>query len=128
MKTALLLLVLACSCTSKQKSEPQITYKFNPKTSELSVKVTLPEGKHAYAPGELIGKPVQLVISPANKWELAGQPNIPNGNEKHLIDKQFEIKAKLKKGSGPISGVFKMQLCSDSACERPQDYAFEITF
>lgn len=127
MKIILFLLILACSCTSKQKSDSQITYEFNPKTRELSVKVKLPEGMHAYAAGEPIGKPIELVIDPKNKWQLAEKPILPTGNEKHLLDKQFELKARLKGGRGPIYGTFKMQLCSDSACERPRDYTFKVS-
>ncbi|MEI6806618.1 MAG: hypothetical protein WCK49_08975 [Myxococcaceae bacterium] len=126
MKIVLVLLLLACSCTPKQKSDSEIIYNFDTKTNELLIKVRLPEGKHAYAPGEPIGKPVELVIHSTNKWELASQPVFPIGNKKHLIDHSFEIKAKLKNGQGPISGIFKMQLCSDSSCERPVDYGFQI--
>ncbi len=126
MKIVLILLAFACSCTPKQKPASQISYAFNPKTSEVSVKVKLPEGMHAYAPGEPVGRPIELVIHPKNNWQLAGQPILPTGNAKHLLNQAFEIKAKLKNGHGPVSGVFKMQLCSDNSCERPQDYAFQV--
>lgn len=126
MKIFSAILLLLTSCTPKSKPDSQIFYVFDSKTSELSIRVNLPEGMHAYAPGEPVGKPVELVISPKNNWVLASPPILPTGNTKHLLDKNFEIKAKLKNGLGAISGIFKMQLCSDNSCERPQDYAFEV--
>lgn len=126
MKIFLVLLALLGSCAPKPTSNSQISYVFDSKTSELSIRVNLPEGMHAYAPGEPVGRPVELVISPKNNWALVSPPILPTGNTKHLLDKNFEIKAKLKNGLGSVSGVFKMQLCSDNSCERPQDYAFEV--
>jgi hypothetical protein len=126
MKIILVLLALACSCTPKTKPDSQITYEYDKKTGELLVRVKLPEGMHAYAPGEPIGRPIELVIDPKNTWQLAAPPSLPVGDAKHLLNQAFEIKAKLKSGHGPISGVFKMQLCSDSSCERPQDYPFVV--
>ena len=127
MKIFLVLLALACSCTPKTKPNSQITYEFNAKTSELLVRVKLPEGMHAYAPGEPVGRPIELIIDPKNNWQLATPPILPTGDSKHLLNQSFEIKAKLKNGHGPISGIFKMQLCSDNSCERPQDYAFKVS-
>ena len=122
----LLLLMVIGACTPKPKPESEITYRFNHQTSELTIKVKLKEGMHAYAPGEPVGKPIELIIEPKNKWELDGPATLPSGNPKHLLNQAFEIKAKLKNGSGPIFGIFKMQLCSDSSCGRPQDYPFKI--
>lgn len=124
----IILCILLGSCAPKIKSSSQISYLFDPKTSELAIKVKLPEGMHAYAPGEPVGRPIELLIHPTNNWVLASPPLLPTGNTKHLLDKDFEIKAKLKNGQGPVSGVFKMQLCSDHSCERPQDYAFEVKY
>ncbi len=126
MKLTLVLLLALAACKPATHATSHLDYEFNKQTRELKVRVKVPEGMHAYAPGELIGRPVELVIEPMNHWNLDGTPTIPTGNSKHLLSGTFEIKAKLKNGQGPIHGILKMQLCSDNSCERPKDYAFKV--
>jgi hypothetical protein len=125
MRLISLLFLVFLSCTAKTKPEPKIIYSFDAKTSELLVQVRLPKGIHAYAPGETIGKPVNLIILPLNNWELSEPLILPIGNTKNLLNIAFEIRAKLKGGHGPVFGILKMQLCSDNSCERPQEYPFQ---
>ncbi|MES2503463.1 MAG: hypothetical protein V4534_01155 [Myxococcota bacterium] len=124
--TALLSLLALSGCKSAATSDSLLEYRFNPTASELTVLVKLPSGKHAYAPGEPVGRPVELQIDKTNNWELASPASIPQGDARHLISDSFEVKAKLKNGHGPVHGIFKMQLCSDTSCERPRDYAFKV--
>ncbi len=115
------------SCKTTSNTDPEIHPVFNHKTQILTVQVTLPDGKHAYAPGEKVGRPVSLEISPETGWKQVGATQLPKGNSKHLLSNRFEIKTQLTGSSGDISGILKMQMCSDKACERPRDYAFKIS-
>lgn len=126
MKLLVTTLLLLISCSSKPSEQPQIAYDFNQTTQELKIRVKLPAGLHAYGLGEKIGRPIGLEIGSESNWRLVGQPNLPVGDQKHLLSKEFQVTAKLTGGAGPVSGVFKMQLCSDNSCGRPQDYAFKI--
>ncbi|MBL4818964.1 MAG: hypothetical protein JKY15_07045 [Deltaproteobacteria bacterium] len=117
-------MILACP---SKKAEPEISPSFDKSTSTLTVQVKLPAGKHAYAPGEPIGQPIALRIEPDNNWVLATPIELPKGDSKHLLNDNFKIKAKVKNGRGPISAILHMQLCTAEACERPKDYAFQVS-
>ncbi len=100
---------------------------------ELVVTVQLKPGFHAYAPGEEIGKPVNLVVKDANGWKLDGAPVVPAGKTKDLgelgksqvLEGSFPLKARVTGGDGAISGEVEIQVCTDSACDRPRKHPFE---
>ncbi|MBH1988742.1 MAG: hypothetical protein I8H75_03245 [Myxococcaceae bacterium] len=119
-----LLLLMACNPSTKQ--EPHIQYLLDSERSELKVLVTLPSGLHAYAPGERIGKSIELEIRAHNGWKLRSKPKLPAGDKNHLLSGQFEILAQITAGQGPLSGVLRMQTCSHSSCGRPHEYPFTL--
>ncbi len=127
MKVLALIFLSLIGCKTSSNSEPEIRPVFNHKTQILTLQVTLPDGKHAYAPGEKVGRPVSLEISPETGWKQVGPTQLPTGDSKHLLNNRFEIKTHLTGGSSDISGILKMQMCSDKACERPRDYAFKVS-
>lgn len=100
---------------------------------ELVVTVQLKPGFHAYAPGEEIGKPVNLVVKDANGWQVEGAPVVPAGKTKDLgelgksqvLEGSFPLKAKVKGGAGAIAGELEIQVCTDNACDRPRKHGFE---
>lgn len=99
----------------------------------LVVTVALKPGFHAYAPGEEIGKPVNLVVKEQNGWKTEGALDIPEGKTKDLgelgiskvLEGTFPVKAKVSGGSGAVAGELEIQVCTDSACDRPRKHAFE---
>jgi hypothetical protein len=111
-----------------------INANFDRSKSTLTIKVKLDGDIHAYAQGEPHGKPVRLEIAKKNGWEPIGQPVIPAGKLRKsgqgetsvVIEGQFDISQKLKKGHGPGEAIFYFQLCSNTLCDRPRTHL--ITF
>lgn len=103
------------------------------KDGELVVTVALKPGFHAYAPGEEIGKPVNLVVKEQNGWKAEGTPVIPEGKTKDLgelgtskvLEGTFPVRAKVSGGDGAVAGELEIQVCTDSACDRPRKHPFE---
>jgi hypothetical protein len=101
--------------------------------SDLTVTLQLKEGFHAYAPGEKVGKPVQLSVAEAGGWKMEGAPVIPNGREKDLgelgkslvLEGKVPLKAVVKGGAGAVKGQVRVQICTDTACDRPRSVPFE---
>lgn len=99
---------------------------------ELVVTVALKPGFHAYAPGEEIGRPVNLVVKEENGWKPEGAPEIPAGKTKDLgelgiskvLEGTFPVKAKVSGGTGAIAGELEIQVCTADACDRPRKHAF----
>jgi hypothetical protein len=100
---------------------------------KLTVTLHLAEGYHAYAPGEKVGKPVQMSIQNSDGWTVEGAPVIPAGVEKDLgelgksqvLEGKVSLTAVVKGGQGPIKGTVKVQICTDTACDRPKSVPFE---
>lgn len=144
----LLLAFFAASCTkSSSLSSPtsagheinfeksfSIASSYDGKTGKLKIHVGLAPGVHAYGDGEKIGMPVKLKISPAGNWKLIGSPVIPKGQIKDLgalgksvvIDQSFVVEATVKNGTGAIIGELDLQICSDSACDRPRNHGIKV--
>jgi hypothetical protein len=110
------------------------TQTYDVATQTLLVRVALKDGYHAYAPGEKVGRPVELVVAGDKGWKLESAPLLPKGETKvvgeigptQVLEKSFEISAKVTRGTGPLVGTLKMQLCTDHACDRPRDHAFSV--
>lgn len=106
---------------------------FDENSSELKVEVILQPGFHAYARGEPIGKPVNLVIKEENGWVAQGEPMLPAGEKKTLgagtssvLDGTFFIVQPAKKGKSPGRALLYLQICTDTQCDRPRTH--EIIF
>ncbi|MDA0713294.1 MAG: hypothetical protein O2897_04825 [bacterium] len=98
------------------------------------IKVQLRDGFHAYAPGEEIGKPVGIEILDFNGWRMNGEAILPIGKTTSLgelgnsqvLENNFGVGAKVIGGKGNLQGIFKMQLCSNTSCDRPREYPFDF--
>ena len=112
-----------------------VTPRFDKATSTVVVTLAIAPGFHAYAAGEEVGKPVELVVAPKNGWQLDGAAQIPAGTKKDLgdlgtsmiLEGEVQVKAKVKGGSGDIAGELRVQVCTDGACDRPRSHPFTIT-
>lgn len=138
--SSIMALIFLCSaCTKKEPAKsPDINFdnsykissKFVEDSSELIVDVVLDKGVHAYAPGEKIGKPVNISISEKNGWQASGSPDLPQGKEKILgdlgkssvLEGSFIVKQKLIKGSSKGEAQLNLQVCTDNACDRPRTH------
>ncbi len=107
---------------------------FDKASQEIRVQLDLQKGFHAYAAGETIGKPVQLVLDASGGWELDGAVVVPAGKKKDLgdlgesviLEGSVPISAKLKNGKGVVSGKLLVQVCTDTACDRPRPHVFNV--
>jgi hypothetical protein len=100
------------------------------------VTLSIAPGFHAYAPGEQIGKPVELKLKDGGAWSLAGPVEIPAGKEKDLgelgrsviLEGTVPLKATLGGGAekAPVDGTVTVQVCTDKACDRPRTHAFQV--
>jgi hypothetical protein len=107
---------------------------FDPATSTLTVTLQLQPGFHAYGPGEEVSKPVAMTIDAANGWTVDGAVEIPPGKKKDLgelgtsviLEGDVPLKARVKGGSGAITGTVEVQVCTDKACDRPRKHLFSI--
>ncbi|MDP2342012.1 MAG: protein-disulfide reductase DsbD family protein [Deltaproteobacteria bacterium] len=107
---------------------------YDASTSTLLVVLKIKDGFHAYGPGEEVSKPVAMSVDAVNGWAVEGAVDIPAGKKKDLgalgtsviLEGDVPLKAKLSKGSGAISGVVEVQVCTDKACDRPKKHPFTI--
>ena len=107
---------------------------YDASTSTLLLLLKLKAGYHAYGPGEEISKPVAMTVDAVNGWTVDGVVEIPAGVKKDLgalgtsviLEGDVAVKAKLHKGSGAISGVVEVQVCTDKACDRPKKHPFTL--
>ncbi len=107
---------------------------YDKKTHMLLLSVNLKPGYHAYAAGESVGVPVELVVDKTGGWVVQGKPVLPKGKEKDLgalgksvlLEGKFVISAKVSGGKGAILGALKMQICTESACDRPKTHPFKV--
>jgi hypothetical protein len=103
-------------------------------TQSLTVLLKIKEGFHAYGPGEEVSKPVSMTVDATNGWAVDGDVVIPAGQKKDLgalgvsviLEGDVPLKARLKPGTGGISGSVEVQVCTDKACDRPKKHAFSI--
>lgn len=140
------LLVLGCEKASELVKSPAnmttvdfakaatITPSYDVKTKILNVEIGLVEGVHAYAQGEQIGKPVFLVFKNQGGWKTVGDVEIPRGTQRTLgsseksvvLEGKFSLKATVEGGTGPIAVEVGLQICSDTACDRPRVHLFQV--
>ena len=100
----------------------------------LTVVLKIADGFHAYAAGEEVGKPVNLLVDAANGWAMDGAAEIPAGTKKDLgalgvsviLEHEVVLGAKLKGGPGALSGIVEAQVCTDKACDRPRRHPWTI--
>jgi len=103
-------------------------------TGTLVVTLDIREGFHAYAPGEEIGKPVELKLAEGSAWAIEGAVSIPAGVKKDLgelgtsmiLEGRVPVSAVVKGGSGEIAGAVEVQICTDNACDRPRKHPFTV--
>lgn len=150
--TYLLLLVLGLMASCQKTSVPpavttssgapvvdfarsfSITPSYDQKSATLRVLIKLVPGVHAYGQGEKIGRPVALQISSAGNWVVVHGPMVPDGHLRKLgsqgtsvvLDGEFTIEATVKHGFGPVVGVLHLQVCSDTACDRPREHIISV--
>jgi hypothetical protein len=107
---------------------------FDASTSTLAVTVALRPGFHAYGPGEEVSKPIALSVDGTNGWVIDGAVQIPAGTKKNLgelgtsviLEGVVPLTAKLKGGSGNVSGTVEVQVCTEKACDRPRKHPFQL--
>jgi hypothetical protein len=122
----------SCECAKKTPTPTSINFleassivaRYEAVTKKLIVKVMLQEGVHAYAPGETVGRPVELIVLPHNGWQLQGAIEYPAGSP--MLENEFTITAPVGGGHGRIQGVVKLQLCTDYACDKPREHGFDV--
>jgi len=106
---------------------------FDKASSTVKVQMNLQPGFHAYAAGEKIGKPVSLDVN-GNGWAVDGAVSVPAGKQKDLgelgismiLEGQVPISAKVKGGTGDVTGTLNVQVCTDTACDRPRPHAIKV--
>ncbi len=103
----------------------------------LVVDVKIQPGFHAYTTGETIGKPLAIALDEKSAYALAGDVHYPEGITKDLpvgrsviVEGSTQIVAPIQKKEGATgtqaSGVFKWQVCTAEACDRPRTKEFAI--
>lgn len=105
---------------------------FHKPTSQLTVTLHIKPGFHAYAPGEEVGKPVDLVVDAP--WIVGGEVTIPAGSKKDLgnlgtsmiLEGDVPLSVTVKDGTGDVKGNALVQVCTDKACDRPRKHAFAV--
>jgi hypothetical protein len=107
---------------------------FDAATSTVTVTLKLQPGFHAYGPGEEVSKPVAMTIDPVRGWVVDGVVQIPPGTKKNLgelgtsviLEGDVPLSAKVKGGTGAVSGTVEVQVCTDKACDRPRKHVFSV--
>lgn len=110
-----------------------VTPAFDKSSGTLKVTLDLKPGFHAYAPGEEVGRPVELVVD-KNGWAVDGAVSIPPGVTKDLgalgksviLEGKVDVSAAVKGGAGDVGGTINVQVCTDTACDRPKPHAFSV--
>jgi DsbC/DsbD-like thiol-disulfide interchange protein len=105
---------------------------FDKAGQKLVVTLKLKPGFHAYAPGEEIGKPVELAVEAP--WSVEGAVEMPAGKKKDLgelgtsviLEGDVPLTAVVKGGEGELKGTVTAQVCTDKACDRPRKHPFTI--
>jgi hypothetical protein len=105
---------------------------FDKASGKLTVTLHIKPGFHAYAPGEEVGKPVELTV--AAPWAVDGNVAIPAGTQKDLgelgksmiLEGDVPLTAVVKGGSGELKGTVMAQVCTDKACDRPRKHEFTV--
>jgi len=101
---------------------------FDKQSNKANIKIILKDGYHAYAPGEQVGKPVQIVVNPENGWQLQKPVEMPAGKEKNLgslgksyiYEKELNLECFVHSGKGDLVLNLNLQICSESACDMPR--------
>lgn len=112
----------------------QINTAINESGDLLTITVNLADGFHAYGPQEKIGKPVRLVVEQNNGWAALSAPLVPTGvvkkiaglEDSYIISNSFNLNQKLKPGTGPGRAILYLQICTDSACDRPRTHEIQL--
>src|SRR5262245_14112752 len=105
---------------------------FDKATGKLTVTLKMKPGVHAYAPGEEIGKPVELAVDAP--WTVDGAVQIPAGTKRDLgdlgksviLEGDVPLTAVVKGGTGDVKGTVTAQVCTDKACDRPKKHPFSV--
>jgi hypothetical protein len=99
---------------------------------KLTVTLKIKPGYHAYAPGEEVGKPVELGVDAP--W-TAENVTIPAGTKRDLgpdlgksviLEGDVPLGATVKGGTGDVKGAVMAQVCTDKACDRPKKHEFSV--
>ena len=106
---------------------------FDKTSSKVTVMLKIKPGFHAYAPGESVGKPVELVVDAP--WAIDGAVQIPAGSKKDLgelgtsviLEGDVPLAVVVKGGTGEVSGTVMAQVCTDKACDRPKKHPFSVS-
>lgn len=107
---------------------------FDKANKEVRVTLEVKEGFHAYAVGETTGVPVAFNVSNENGWSVDGDVKMPKGKEKTnpdgsksvVLQGKVPVSAKLKGGAGDVVGGLKVQVCSESSCDRPRTHPIRV--
>lgn len=110
----------------------EIVPAFDKASSKLTVMLKIKPGFHAYAPGEAVGKPVDLAVDAP--WSIDGALQIPAGTTKDLgalgtsviLEGDVPLTVTVKGGAGEVKGNVMAQVCTDKACDRPKKHPFTV--
>ena len=135
----IILFILSCK---KQSSTPNILVDFEKsyaisheiKSNILIITISLKNNYHAYALGERIGKPIGLEIIPEHGWAAAGPLTMPPGQSKKLsslgpsqiLEGTFSLSRPIKIGTQKGKALLHMQICTDTACDRPRTHEINL--
>lgn len=110
----------------------QLVPAFDKATSKLTVVLKIKPGFHAYAPGETVGKPVDVAVDAP--WAIEGAVQIPAGTTKDLgalgtsviLEGEIPLSVTVKGAIGDVHGSVMAQVCTDTACDRPKKHSFTV--
>ena len=104
---------------------------FDKASGKLTVTLKIKPGYHAYAPGEEVGRPVEMAVDAP--WAIDGKIGVPAGTKKDvggasalILEGDVPLTAVVKGGTGDVKGVVTAQVCTDKACDRPKKHAFTV--
>ena len=110
-----------------------VTTQYDKSRNNLTVRLQLQPGYHAYAVGELVGRPLDVVVLPQGGWAARGPVHMRPGNAKQfagetslVLEDEVVISVTLQPGQGPLHAILKLHMCADGACDRPRDYPFVV--
>lgn len=102
---------------------------------EVVVKIELADGFHVYSTGETIGRPLDIGVDDGD-WVPRSSANYPKGKVKDtslgrsvVVEGEAEVNLPVRAtvdSPGPVRGFLKYQVCTETSCDRPRKFKFEI--
>jgi len=101
----------------------------------IRVRFEVADGFHVYSQGETVGRPLELQSEPDSAYVIR-DVRYPEGETKDLpigrsvvVEGEDRVEAELQRrpdaSDDRVRGVFRYQVCTDEACDRPRTDSFE---